>query len=197
MIWKHLDIRTFTAEDYLAAYNNLDDTKRARVERTRQRKDRLRTVLADALARKMLAEAMGCTPEEVRFCYAENGKPSVEGGAFFFSITHSDDLVAVAVHDAPIGIDVEHIREVSPRLARRYCCDEENFYIFGHEAKDTDFEHMASTDIRMRFFEVWTAKEAVVKASGEGLHHLRAINTTALPFERHLIDNEYLITIYF
>jgi 4'-phosphopantetheinyl transferase len=197
MIWKHLDIRTFTADDYLAAYQNLDETKRARVDRTRQRKDRLRTVLADALARRMLAEAMGCTPEAVRFCYAENGKPSVIGGEYSFSITHSDDLVAVAVHEGPVGIDVEHIREVSPRLARRYCCDEENFYIFGHEAKDTDFEHMASTDIRMRFFEVWTAKEAFVKASGEGLHHLRTINTTALPFERHLIDNDYLVTIYF
>ena len=196
MIWKCLDIRTYTADDYLAAYKNLDETKRARVERTRQKKDRLRTVAADALARKMLGEAMGIAPEAVVFSYAENGKPSVTNAPWSFSITHSDDLVAVAIHEGAVGIDVEHIREVSPRLAKKYFSDEENFYIFGHEAKDTDFEHMASTDIRMRFFEIWTAKEAFLKCIGEGLSHLRTVNTVEHTFERHLIDNEYLVTIY-
>ena len=197
MIWKSLDIRKYTNSEYLAAYQMLDDTKRARIERTRQRKDRLRSVAADALARQMLADVMGCAPSDVHFSYAENGKPSVTGSRYEFSISHSDDIVVVAVHTGPVGIDVEHIREVSPRLAKKYFCDDENFYIFGHEAKDADFEHMASTDIRMRFFEIWTAKEAYLKQLGEGLSHLRSVNTTLYPFERHLIDNEYLVTIYY
>lgn len=197
MIWKSLDIRSYSTREYLAAYQNLDSAKRARVERTRQRKDRIRTVAADDLARRMLGEAMGCLPEDVCFTYAENGKPSLLGGGYELSISHSDDLVVVAIHEGPVGIDVEHIREVSPRLAKKYFCDDENFYIFGHEAKDTDFEHMASTDIRMRFFEIWTAKEAYLKCIGEGLSRLRSVNTTHFPFARHLIDNQYLVTIYY
>ena len=197
MIWKSLDIRRYTNSEYLAAYQNLDDIKRARIERTRQRKDRLRTVLADDLARHMLGEAMGISPTAVRFSYAANGKPSVAGGGYEFSISHSDDIVVVAINEGPVGIDVEHIREVSPRLARKYFCDDENFYVFGHEPKDVDFEHMASTDIRMRFFEIWTAKEAYLKRLGEGLSHLRSVNTTLHPFERHIIDNEYLVSIYY
>ena len=197
MIWKSLDIRRYTNSEYLAAYQNLDDSKRARIERTRQRKDRLRTVLADDLARHMLGEAMGISPNAVCFSYAANGKPSVVGGGYEFSISHSDDIVVVAINEGPVGIDVEHIREVSPRLARKYFCDDENFYVFGHEPKDVDFEHMASTDIRMRFFEIWTAKEAYLKCLGEGLSHLRSVNTTLYPFERHIIDNEYLVSIYY
>ena len=197
MIWKSLDIRRYTNSEYLAAYQNLDDIKRARVERTRQRKDRLRTVLADDLARHMLGEAMGISPASVRFTYAASGKPSVAGGGYEFSISHSDNIVVVAINEGPVGIDVEHIREVSPRLARKYFCDDENFYVFGHEPKDVDFEHMASTDIRMRFFEIWTAKEAYLKRLGEGLSHLRSVNTTLYPFERHIIDNEYLVSIYY
>lgn len=197
MIWKSLDIRRYTNSEYLAAYQNLDDIKRARIERTRQRKDRLRTVLADDLARHMLGEAMGISPASVRFTYAASGKPSVAGGGYEFSISHSDDVVVVAINEGPVGIDVEHIREVSPRLARKYFCDDENFYVFGHEPKDVDFEHMASTDIRMRFFEIWTAKEAYLKRLGEGLSHLRSVNTTLYPFERHIIDNEYLVSIYY
>ena len=197
MIWRSLDIRHYTNSEYLAAYQNLDDVKRARIERTRQRKDRLRSVAADALARQMLGEAMGSAPEAIRFVYAENGKPGIAGGGYEFSISHSDDIVAVAIHEGPVGIDVEHIREVSPRLAKKYFCDDENFYVFGHEPRDVDFEYMASTDIRMRFFEIWTAKEAYLKRLGEGLSHLRAVNTTLYPFERHLIDNEYLVSIYY
>lgn len=196
MIWEYLDIRNFSNSDYHAAYANLDDTKRARVERTRQRKDRLRTVAADALARRMLAEQMGCLPEAIHFMYEESGKPHTVAGPFEFSISHSENIVAVAVHRGPVGIDVEQVREVSPRLAKKYFCEAENFYVFGHAPRDVDFEQMESTDIRMRFFEVWTAKEAYLKSIGEGLSHLRSVNTTTLPFERHLIANEYLVTIY-
>lgn len=197
MVWKSLDIRQFTNSDYLNAYENLDDTKRARVERTRQRKDRIRTVAADCLARQMLSEALGCAPEAVCFAYAENGKPFVPDSSYEFSVSHSNDMVVVAVHTGAVGIDIEHVREVSPRLAKKYFCEDENFYVFGHKPRDVDFESMTAADIRMRFFEVWTAKEAYLKSIGEGLSHLRTVNTTRLPFERHLIDNEYLVTIYY
>ena len=197
MIWKCLDIRQFTNSDYLRAYHRLDDIKRARVERTRQRKDRIRTVAADALARQMLAEVLGCTPEAVGFSYGENGKPSVQGGGYELSISHSEDLVTVAIHTGAVGIDVERIREVSPRLAKKYFCEDEKLYVFGRTPRDADFESMTAADIRMRFFEVWTAKEAYLKSIGEGLSRLRTVNTTALSFERHLIDNDYLVTIYY
>ena len=120
MVWKSLDIRQFTNSDYLSAYENLDDTKRARVERTRQRKDRIRTVAADCLALKMLSEVLGCAPEAVCFAYAENGKPFVPDSSYEFSVSHSDDMVVVAVHAGAVGIDIEHVREVSPRLAKKY-----------------------------------------------------------------------------
>lgn len=197
MVWKSLDIRQFTNSDYLSAYENLDDTKRARVERTRQRKDRIRTVAADCLARKMLSEVLGCAPEAVCFAYAENGKPFVPDSSYEFSVSHSDDMVVVAVHAGAVGIDIERVREVSPRLAKKYFCEDENVYVFGHKPRDVDFESMTAADIRMRFFEVWTAKEAYLKSIGEGLSHLRTVNTTRLSFERHLIDNEYLVTIYY
>ncbi len=197
MIFKCLDIRQFSNSDYLSAYQNLDDIKRARVERTRQRKDRIRTVAADRLARQMLSEALGCAPEAVRFSYSENGKPSVLGGGYELSISHSEDMVVVAIHTGAVGIDIERVREVSPRLAKKYFGEDEKLYVFGHPPRDVDFESMTAADIRMRFFEIWTAKEAYLKSIGEGLSHLRTIDTTKKSFERHLIDNDYLVTVYY
>lgn len=190
------DIRHFSAAEYEAAVRELDKVKAAKLAKTRQRKDRLRSVLADALARQMLSEALGCTTAQVEFVYNENGKPMLANGALHFSITHSEDLVAVAVADRPIGIDMEKIREILPRTAKKYFCPEERKYLFGHDAHDVDYDAVPAPDVLVRFFEIWTAKEAYIKACGEGLGMLRSINSRAFTVERHLLPEDYLLSIY-
>ena len=196
MVWRYKDIREVTEEEYAAYYAGTDPHKRARLEKTRQRKDRYRTVVADRMAREMLAEVLCLAPEEVPFAYEEGGRPYVPGSPYRFSISHSENMVAVAVHTADVGIDVERIREAPMALARRYFCAEENLYLFGHEPKDADFAAHATPDVLLRFFEIWTAKEAYLKSMGRGLTHLRSVNTTLFKFERHLLKEDYLLTIY-
>lgn len=196
MVWRCKDIRLLTEEEYFSAYERTDPIKKARLEKTRQRKDRYRTVVADRLARNMLAEVLGCAPDDVPFAYEENGRPYVPNSAYRFNISHSENLVAVAVHTADVGIDVERIREVPMAMARKYFCADENLYLFGHEPQDTDFASVASPDVLLRFFEIWTAKEAYLKSMGRGLTHLRSVNTTLFKFERHLLEEDYLLTIY-
>ncbi len=190
------DIRTFTAAEYDAACAEMDATKRARLEKTRQKRDRLRTVLADALARRMLAEVLGCRTAEVEFSYTETGKPYLKNGGLHFSISHSEDLVAVAIADKPIGVDIEKIRTVIPRTAKKYFCGDERLYLFGHEPRDVDYDSVPTPDVLVRFFEIWTAKEAYLKADGEGLSGLRHVNSRSFPVKRHLLAEDYLLTVY-
>lgn len=196
MLWRCKDIRELTEEEYLSAYEKTDPYKHARLEKTRQRKDRYRTVAADQLAREMLAEVLQCLPDQVPFAYEENGRPYVPDSPYRFSISHSENLVAVAVHTADVGVDLEQIRPISLHLAKRYFCAEENCYLFGHEPQDADFSAVASPSVLLRFFEIWTAKEAYLKSMGRGLTHLRSVNTTELCFQRHLLDDNYLLTVY-
>ena len=196
MIWQCVDIRTFSDSDYALAFSMLDEKKRARVEKLRQKKDKMRTVFADSLARKMLSEALSCPPEEIYFSYGEYGKPALENGAYFFNISHSENIVAVAADESPIGIDVEKIRDINPKIAAKFFCADELFYLFGHEPKDVDFEKPLALDARMRFFELWTAKEAYLKWLGTGMSHIKNADTTKLAFERHLLADDYLLSIY-
>lgn len=196
MIWKYTDIRTFSETEYKIAYEMTDPHKKARLAKTRQRKDRWRTVIADSMARGMLAELLGCRAEEVVFAYEENGRPYLPGSPYRFNISHSENVVAVAVHTKDVGIDVEKIRDVSMHVAKKYFCADENMYLFGHEPQDADFAAVAAPDVLLRFFEIWTAKEAYLKSMGRGLTHLRAVNTVPLSFERHLLEEDYLLTIY-
>lgn len=196
MNWQSVDIRGFSEADYFAAYAALDPEKRARVDKIRQKKDKMRTVFGDLLVRRLLKEALSRPEDSFSFVYGEHGKPALADGSYFFSISHCEDIVVAAVSASPIGIDVERIREISPYVAKKYFSPEEQAYLFGHEPRDSDFEHILSPEAKIRFFELWTAKEALLKCRGTGLTHLKSVNTRAFSFERHLLPSDYLIAIY-
>lgn len=196
MLWRSADIRVFTDAEYQTAYSMLDDIKRARVEKIRQRKDRMRTVFADFLARQLLSEVLKKPPQAIRFAYTPLGKPLLADGSYHFNISHSEDMVVACVNDAPVGIDIEKINDINPKIALRFFAPAELLYLFGHEPKDADLEKILSPDARLRFFEIWTAKEAYLKRSGEGMTHVKTVDTTVLNFKRHLLPNDYIVSIY-
>jgi 4'-phosphopantetheinyl transferase len=135
----------------------LDDAERERLARFRLDADRARYLAAHALTRVVLAGVVGAGPVELRFdrtcrCGRQHGKPTLPGGPGF-SLTHAGDLVGVAVHQGPVGLDVELARTL-PDLASMV-------------------EHVRSPDETVAddeaFFTLWTRKEALLKATGEGL----------------------------
>ena len=89
-------------------------------------------------------------------CGAEHGRPRVPDSGFEVSVSHSNDVVALAITDAgPVGVDVEWVREdldFQP-LLRRVCAAEEQTAV--HDA--------------FGFYRCWTRKESVLKATGVGL----------------------------
>lgn len=86
------------------------------------------------------------------------------------SISHSGDRVVCAVADVPVGIDLELPRPVRPGLAARWFDPDEQARI----ARDP-----------AAFFDLWMAKEAVLKEIGCGLAHgLREVSVTLDPLPR-------------
>ncbi len=86
----------------------------------------------------------------------EFGKPYVEGAAHF-SISHSEDIVAVAFASDELGLDLEKHVSVDIQSISNYVHPEERNYISQSEDKLTSW------------FYVWTRKEAFLKAIGRGL----------------------------
>ena len=102
-------------------------------------------------------------------------------------------MVVCAVHNIPIGIDVEEIRPIDLLIAKRVCDEEELKYIFGYLPNDEDFKFSEDLAVLKRFFEIWTAKEAHSKCVGKGLS---IINQPAnCHFKKTIFDEEYIISI--
>lgn len=136
----------------------LDAHELHRLTRLRREIDRARYLAAHALARLALAVAVDDDPAAVAFdrtcrCGEQHGKPRLAGGGPAFSLTHAGELVGVALHDGPVGVDVERVRPLTDLAA-----------MAAHACAPTEAAPDAAA-----FFRLWTRKEAVLKATGHGL----------------------------
>ena len=92
------------------------------------------------------------------FVIGEHGKPSLlEFPEIHFNISHCKNAVLCTLSQHAVGADVEQVRPFKEELAR-YTMNEEELRQINSCAEPA-----------VRFTELWTAKEAVVKLSGRGL----------------------------
>lgn len=144
----------------LARLLSHDET--ARAERLVFERDRHRFIVARGRLREILARVTKREPEALRFSYAAHGKPSLEGCAEKFNLTHSQSTAALGITRAhEIGVDVECVRPLKEDIAGRFFSPAE---VAALRALPADLQTEA-------FFRCWTRKEAVVKAIGDGLSH--------------------------
>ena len=132
-----------------------------RARRLRDDADRGRWVAARAFLRAALGRAIGADPSGLRFEIGTRGKPSLPGGPRF-SLAHSAEQALLAVcDDAEVGADIEAVRtdRARPPSAERFFSDRER----------AELEGLSEPERVRRFFQLWTAKEAYRKATGEGI----------------------------
>lgn len=150
----------------------LDETERARHARMPAGPDRDLFVVGCALAKRVLAGYAGVPVHEVRFdrrcahCGGPHGKPRwqppASRPALNHSVSHSSGLAVVAVSLAgPVGVDVQAVPATldAARMSRLILADQERAAVRGVPA-----EQLMSVLTRY-----WVWKEAVLKATGDGL----------------------------
>lgn len=138
----------------------LTAAERAAIGRRRQPADRARGLLARALLRRELGRRLGLDPLAVPIVEGPGGKPGLGPGCagLHFSVAHSGGLIALAFAAVPVGIDVEQRRAMEVgAFARRAFAPAEAERI----ARDGRPLHA--------LFDHWVAREAVVKATGQGI----------------------------
>lgn len=177
MKWLICRLSDFTQAEYEAVYNALSPSRKAHMDTFRHEGARKQSLAGELALRRLLAqEGIDATPERL-----QSGQPVLQGSDLHASISHCQELVACAISEHPIGIDVEQIRAVKPGMPERVCTAEELAWM---------------QDSADRFFEIWTAKEAYFKMVGTGITNLRSVNILTLP--RHLVrEGDYLIQIVY
>jgi 4'-phosphopantetheinyl transferase len=157
-IWvARLDLPEAAGADVLSVMEH------ARAESFRSEAARMRFVARRAALRTVLSAYTGVAPASIAFDANDYGKPVlVSDRTLSFSTSHSESVALIALGRCRlIGIDVERVREAATddEVAARFFTRNEAASLALADAED-----------RVRcFFNVWTRKEAIVKALGRGL----------------------------
>jgi 4'-phosphopantetheinyl transferase len=144
----------------------LDAGERARRERLRATRARSVYLVAHALARLAVGARASIPPHALRFdrtclrCGCSRGRPRVAGSPVEFSISHSGDRVVVAVtNGVPVGVDVEQVALRGGRIPD-IALDPRELSVLAALPPE---QRVTS------FIRYWTRKEALLKATGDGL----------------------------
>jgi len=160
-----------------AAASSLSDDEREQYGRFHFARDARDYAAAHALLRHTLSRSSERSPAEWRFEKTPAGKPLLrDAGAapVAFSLSHTNGMVACAVTSAAaVGVDVERVDRCvdTATVTARFFAPQEA----------AELTRLHGDARRARFFDLWTLKEALVKALGTGI----ASSFTSIAFTVH------------
>jgi 4'-phosphopantetheinyl transferase len=146
----------------------LDDGERARLASLRRADDRRSYLAAHTLARLVVSQFTGLSATTVLFaarcprCGGSHGKPHVVGmPQLHLSLSHAAERVAVAVTTlGPVGVDVEAV------AAAGFA----GFADVALTAREREpYRRLPSASQPRAAASLWVRKEALVKATGDGI----------------------------
>ncbi len=152
----------------LSQYHNLlNNEERLQQKRFHFERDRHQYLITRALVRSVLSLYVNTTsPEKWKFKKNAYGKPFISSSSLAvplcFNLSHTNNFVVMAVTlDQEIGVDIEYL----PRLGKM-------LEIANHFFSPIEIEQLHALPAEKqtnRFFDLWTLKEAYIKACGMGL----------------------------
>ncbi len=131
-------------------------------------------------------ERIGARFDKINFQKNANGKWECDG--FYFSLSHSEKYLAVALSNFPVGVDVQIIRNTGEKIADKIL----------NENERAQFDLLNGDRKQAYLLRCWAKKECLLKASGEGVLKPKQRNTADVDFfEREIGEEEkYLLVSY-
>ena len=160
-----------------------------RAQRYRQPADRNRFMYTRHLLRMLLGQYTRRAPATIGITTGLNQKPELsDSSGWHMNVSHAGDWILIAISTSSIGVDVEWI---NPRFAfadllpTSYC--------------EAERQHIQSEpEPRLAFYQLWTRKEALIKATAKGLDEDFAMIPSLMgthAIESHLLgaDGDWMV----
>lgn len=149
--------------------NVLDSQEQEQYAKFVRSADRRRYLTSHVATRVLIGHYLAVDPGRVRFdrtcqrCGRAHGKPVIRapGTSLQFSLSHSGDWIMVALAGVPVGVDIQEIdgrTDIDSLAPQVFSATEHRWY-----------ERLPPDRRRWGFFVSWARKEAVLKATGDGL----------------------------
>ncbi|HHP7232211.1 MAG TPA: 4'-phosphopantetheinyl transferase family protein [Xenococcaceae cyanobacterium] len=159
--------------------SSLSEDETARANRFHFSQHRCRFIAARGILRQLLGFYCQTPGDRISFTYNSRGKPQLASdfsqASLEFNLSHSQNLVLYSFnYQQKIGIDLEYLRDNLDyqNIAQRFFAPRELNFITTCPQEQQ----------KLRFYQLWTAKEAYLKATGAGL--AGGLETTEINLEQ-------------
>ena len=132
-----------------------------------------------------LKNSLGLEIKNIDVYRSESGKWLSDD--FCFSLSHTDGIVAVAISDFPVGIDVEKVRDVDIDAFSKRVLTENERNALSLMASPCD-----------NIIKLWTAKESIYKMLGTSPfvpYKIDVADYRIATFQEYLGDDKYYLTV--
>jgi len=172
----------------------LSDREEEKASRLFNPKDKERYIVSKYCLRKILAHFSNTHAHQLEFEFQDNKKPTIIMG-IDFNISHTEDYVLIVISAKPVGIDVEFLnRDFDFKSILPISFSQKEISFIGEEEVDP-----------LNFYLLWTRKEALLKATGEGisdnLHQVECMNSfherngENYKMKSLILDDNYLVSL--
>jgi len=139
-------------------YLILSTAEREKAEKFYHKTDKESYIVARYCLRMLLSKFTGLFPDQIEYSYTKNRKPYISN-TLYFNLSHHQHHVLIAISSQDIGIDVEqHVEDFDFTTILGSCFAKEEIRFIHQGLKPS-----------LNFYTLWTRKEALLKATGEGL----------------------------
>lgn len=174
-----LNISNYCLEDLYLYMDVLDVNERRSFCTFKCNQRKKEYIVGRLLLKTFLSNWTNIPIKEINFGKSEFGKLYLKDHSYpFFNLSHSGSIVACVISRNIVGIDCEVINNKYLHLAPEIFSSKEMEYLNKHSSESE------KEDI---FFEIWTRKEAYLKALGIGLQdNLKSLSVPISKFSNRL-----------
>lgn len=159
-VWRVPILSLIPSLDYLKTL--LQPKEIEKINQYKQEFDRRQRLVSKAVLRILLNRYTGIAPVEIRFLVDENKKLYLENnfvGTLQFNVSHSGNWVLIAITNTCVGIDLEQMN-----ASFTY----QNMLSFSFSPLEVNYIERSEKPFHS-FYQLWTRKESLLKATGKGL----------------------------
>ena len=167
-----------------------------KISRYHSDEDRILSLYAAILTRLVLVRLFHCSNNCLAFTTLPNGKPIIDTNIFQptslvdFNFSHTRNALLFGITtNGQIGVDIEKIHKAPFQTMKQIFHPNEIAYVNAAENSERE----------LRFYEIWTRKEAYSKCSGVGLsEELTSVNTLISPISNYIytwVHQDYVCSV--
>lgn len=161
-VW-FLDIENYDEYHMKSLFDILSLDEKVKMSHYMHVADQKRFLVGHSMLRILLSRYLGREPDDIILLNSKHGKLYMPQSNVSFNISHSGNRVALAfVKEKKIGVDIERMNSLDDysQIAKNFFLPPESERICSQIDAAKGME---------KFYEIWTVKEAFVKALGHGL----------------------------